>query len=111
MGELIEETDIKGNTTRFEYNALGRITSVIDSVGRTTKYYYSYGGRMEKTVYPNNRQVLYEYDRLGRLKKRQIRQDLVSHIFMIVWDEYCPLRVVRGRRNYIVMISWATLHL
>ena len=74
FGELISETNNKGQTTNYSYDALGRMTSRTDEDGTTTwQYDQQMAGLLDCTVYeptdsgePSVRE-LFEYDQLGRL--------------------------------------------
>ncbi len=54
-----------GRITRFEYDALGRQSRVIDPYGRSTYFYYDGADRMVRTVAPDGSEVLFSYDRNG----------------------------------------------
>ena len=74
FGELISETNNKGQTTNYSYDALGRMTSRTDEDGTTTwQYDQQMAGLLDCTVYeptdsgePSVRET-FEYDQHGRL--------------------------------------------
>ena len=86
VGNLVEKLDANGNTIRYTYDALNRLTrvqypkgvddafaydalsrriSVTDSIGTVT-YQYDAAGRLTRVTYPGDKTVGYQYDMAGR---------------------------------------------
>ena len=62
-------------TTRFGYDALGRLTSVTDALDQVTSYTYDeLGNRLTQTD-ANGRTTTFEYDRIGRQTARILPGD------------------------------------
>ena len=53
-GNLIQETDSKGNIQKLEYNILGWLTKKTTAEGYVTTYEYDNSGNMTKITEPNN---------------------------------------------------------
>ena len=53
-GNLIQETDSKGNIQKLEYNILGWLTKKTTAEGYVTTYEYDNSGNMTKVTEPNN---------------------------------------------------------
>ena len=70
LGRRVSETDQAGKTTTFEYDALGRLTAVIDALDQRTTYTYDeLGNRLTQTD-ANSHTTSFEYDTLGRQTAR-----------------------------------------
>lgn len=67
-GNLLE-IDENGILTRYEYDLLGRIISVVDSLGRKTKFEYDPLGRITAEIDHLGNKVEFRYDNLGSLVK------------------------------------------
>jgi YD repeat-containing protein len=69
-GDLVDETDAEGKTTRYRHDAQGRLTEKLDSQGRRTRYLdhdsFGYHTRM---VEPDGTTKRFEYDLRGRVIK------------------------------------------
>jgi len=66
-GRLTKITDPSGGATRFEYDARGRLVAETGPTGLVTKYEYDAAGREVKVVEPGNRITTRRYDALGNL--------------------------------------------
>ncbi|MBW7477856.1 hypothetical protein K0T92_24405, partial [Paenibacillus oenotherae] len=69
MGNVIVRTDAQ-HTTRYQYDALGRLTGVTDPKNDTTSYAYSLAGHLKEIRYPDANTTQKRYDQLGRLIKQ-----------------------------------------
>ncbi|WP_428304807.1 RHS repeat-associated core domain-containing protein [Lacipirellula sp.] len=58
---------IDGFTSRFKYDAVGRVRESIDPLGRSTKFEYDRQGNVTKQVNPDNTVIQYIYDGFGNL--------------------------------------------
>jgi len=67
-GRRIEMVDSSG-LTRYTYDALDRLTEVIDPRTQNTRYEWTPVGQRSRIVYPDNSSVYYEYDAAGQLVK------------------------------------------
>lgn len=88
--DLIEETDARGNTTRYTVDpTTSRNTEVIDRCGNKTAYEYDSSGRTTKVISKNSANtelanVSYAYDAFGEMKEI-IRGDNMKYLL-----EYNP---------------------
>jgi len=67
-GNRTTMTDSLGTTT-YTYDALDRLSSVIDPFDKTVSYTYDPATNKKTITYPGNKAVAYEYDQLNRLWK------------------------------------------
>ncbi|WP_036281129.1 RHS repeat-associated core domain-containing protein [Methylocystis sp. ATCC 49242] len=68
-GRLTKIIDSSGSTS-FSYDANGHVIQkqqVIGGIARTTRYGYNAGGRLSTITYPSGRQVAYAYDATGHV--------------------------------------------
>ncbi|MEF2964805.1 RHS repeat-associated core domain-containing protein [Paenibacillus sp. M1] len=79
-GNVISVTNGNGQQTMYEYDALGRLISVIDPEQRSTDYIYSLAGNLTKIQYPDNTYVEKEYDEAGKLI-RQVNEEKATEAF------------------------------
>ena len=70
LGRIVLETDMLGNTKKYEYNELGQVSSV-KTGEKETVYKYSKGGLLHKKIYPDKRYEIFSYDKAGKLIKRE----------------------------------------
>lgn len=68
FGNRVTMDDESGQTT-YEYDILGRVTSVTNGQGHNISYEYDEYGRINKIYYPENRVVSYTYDLADNLLK------------------------------------------
>ncbi len=54
-------------TTRYEYDALNRLTKIANPQGKVTTFTYDAAGRRSSETYPNGLSVYYTYDAAGRI--------------------------------------------
>ena len=59
-------TDALGNTTSYEYDALGRRVAMVDALGRRAEYVFDALGRQVVTVHPDGSSTSVGYDGCGR---------------------------------------------
>lgn len=65
-GQAIASTDQLNRTTRYEYDAIGRLTTVVDALNQNTKYSYDEVGNLVSQEDARGHISRYEYDDLGR---------------------------------------------
>ncbi|WP_068786955.1 RHS repeat-associated core domain-containing protein [Paenibacillus phocaensis] len=53
--------------TRYNYDALGRLTEMIDPRGRNVRYEWTTTGQRSRIIYPDNTSVVYDYDKAGQI--------------------------------------------
>ena len=70
LGRVVLETDMLGNTKKYEYNELGKV-SKIKTGEKETVYIYHKGGLLHKKMYPDKRYEVFSYDKVGNLIKRE----------------------------------------
>ncbi len=61
-GLLVSETDAKGNTTRYAYDAAEQMTTKTDATGKTTLYEHDKAGNLLKVTDPDGHSVSYTYN-------------------------------------------------
>ncbi len=66
-GNLITRTDPQDHTTRYFYDALNRLTSVIDAAGGETRYRYDNRDNLIELTDAKGRTTRFAYDRLDHL--------------------------------------------
>ncbi len=66
-GQVRQIIDQAGKTTAFDYDVLGRRTSVTDPLGHVSSSEYDAGGRLVSSTDAKGVVAHYEYDALGRL--------------------------------------------
>ncbi len=54
-------------TTQYTYDALSRLTAVLDPFGKKVQYTYDKAGNQTRMIYPDGKTVDYAYDSLDRL--------------------------------------------
>ncbi len=53
--------------TRYNYDALGHLTEMIDPRGQNDRYEWTANGQRSRIIYPDNTKVIYDYDKAGQL--------------------------------------------
>ena len=64
---LIAIVNSAGDSTKFEYDKMGRQTKVIDPLGNESITEYDGEGRVTKSIDPVGRWISYEYDKAGNM--------------------------------------------
>lgn len=67
-GTTCDSTDPMGNTTRQEFDALGRVHRITDPLGNTTRISFDELGRRASVTDPLEHVTRYEYDAVGALR-------------------------------------------
>jgi len=73
MGRVTSLTDVKGQTTRFEYDPLGRLKATRQPDGKETVLQYDDKGRLKERADQAGRLMTYSYDSISRLTGIQIQ--------------------------------------
>jgi YD repeat-containing protein len=70
-GRVIQQLDERSNKVSMAYDALDRLTTLIDNEGNATAFTYvdSVGGWRRTTAYPDGKTESHIYDREGRLRR------------------------------------------
>jgi YD repeat-containing protein len=63
---LTSETDQRGQTTRYDYDAKGHLIAVTDSLNQVTRYTYDEVGNQVSQTDSNNRTTRFDYDQMSR---------------------------------------------
>jgi len=72
VGNLSALTDPKQNpSTNTSFDALDRLTTIIDSLSNNTEYEYNVADELVQTTAPNQASTQYEFDDLGDLTKEE----------------------------------------
>ncbi|MBW8361339.1 MAG: hypothetical protein K0M56_04030 [Kaistella sp.] len=69
-GKVVRSSDFIGNypnSTNFEYNTLGELTTTYDPENIATEYQYDLAGRRTSMLHPDHGESLYLYDTAGHL--------------------------------------------
>ena len=66
QGRLVAETDGRGGSVRYDYDANGRLRARTDRCGRTWSHAEDRRGRRVATICPSGLRVRHEYDAFGR---------------------------------------------
>lgn len=75
---LLRLPDAKGNTTYFNYDALGRLIKETGPLGQITTYGYDARGNLTSRTDANGNSTIYTYDALGRLLTRTYPDQTVT---------------------------------
>jgi RHS repeat-associated protein len=67
VGNLVSATDEEGNTTRFDYDGLNRLTRIIDAQGNVTERVFDARNNVVAVTDSNGGTTRSEYDRANRL--------------------------------------------
>ena len=70
VGNVLNQTDANGNTTRYSYDAVGELTSVVDPQGKQTQYAYDMLGHLITTTYPDGKTEQKQYDSAGHVVRK-----------------------------------------
>ena len=74
-GNLIQETDGKGQSTVYTYDLTGRLLTETAPDGAVTAYTYNIPQNEITVTLPNNAQQKYKYDGFGKLKEIAVRTE------------------------------------
>ena len=77
LNRLITQTDARGGVTNFAYDQTGNLTSVQDARGKTTRFEYDSMRRLTKKIDPLGMEELFYYDGNGNLVERRDRNGRV----------------------------------
>ena len=69
FGNVIKQTDGKGNTRRYEYNSQNQLTKSYDGYENETNYEYNALGNVSLVVQPDGAKTEYLYNYMGLLEK------------------------------------------
>ena len=70
IGNLIEETDSNGNTTKYAYDNLGRVVSRTLPLGQKESYKYDNNGNLIEVTDFNGKVTKYEYNSNNQMSKK-----------------------------------------
>ena len=68
-GNLVSQKDGENKTTRFEHNAFGQVTKVIDARGHATTNIYNQAGQLTETRDAYNKADKFTYDAFGQVAR------------------------------------------
>ena len=69
-GLLKSQTDAMGNTTTYQHNSIGQVTSVTNADNKVTQYEYDAAGNVLKITDPNGKTIVNTYD--GNYQKTSV---------------------------------------
>ena len=80
-GNMILKTDKMGRTTVYAYDALSRLTRVVDPLSQETQYFYDDRNNLVELIDAKGRSTAFEYDRNNRLVKetRPMGEETIYH--------------------------------
>lgn len=99
VGNLIEETDPKGNAKHYVYDEMNRVVLAIDQLNNTINYKYDKLGNKIEIINSKNQKMIYEYDDLGRLCKTKNNRGEV--IEQNIYDENSNLIKKIDAKGYL----------
>lgn len=74
----VTDTDFLKLTTKYEYDLLGRLTTVVNPKGDTTRYWYDDFGRIRYKYQPDMGYTSYAYDDVGNVRFVQTAQQAIE---------------------------------
>ena len=72
LGRVVTETDARGKTRRYAYDAHNQLTETTDSLGNKTRAGYDARGNLIEITDANGKVTRFEYDRNNRLLKETL---------------------------------------
>jgi RHS repeat-associated protein len=96
-GNLTKVTDAKGNSKKLTYNALGQLVEETDFRGNLTKYAYTSEGDLKKVTNALNDSENFEYDGVGRVAKYKT---FLGHEYVYSYDQNNNLVKLNGPLGY-----------
>ncbi|MCO5069475.1 MAG: hypothetical protein M9910_12470, partial [Kiritimatiellae bacterium] len=91
LGRITNEIDNAGHAVAFTYNAAGNLTELRDQNGRRTRFVFDAEGRQIMKIYDDGSTYAYDYDAEGRMIARtdalgrttQYQYDLVGNLLKV----------------------------
>ena len=72
VGNVVSQTDAKGNNAKYSYDDLGRVVSKTDALNNETRYTYTSFSQVETIEEPGGRTTKYIYDSIGRIVEERV---------------------------------------
>ena len=82
-GNLLTQTDAKGQLTSYAYDGLNRKTNKVDRAGAVTQYTYTPRGKVATRINPLNQTTTFRYDAANRLTSTV---DAAGNVTSTVYD-------------------------
>ena len=98
VGNVVSQTDAKGNTTKFTYDDLGRIVVKTDALNNETRYTYTSFDQVETIEEPGGRINKYIYDSIGRTAEERVFHKSAA-------DSYVYKKYTYDQNNNVTSIS------
>ena len=92
LGRVMLETDVHGNTRKYEYNELGKIKKVKVEEFEWLYDYYK-GGLLQRITYPDERYEIFYYDKNQNVIKRE---DEKGDYILFTYDKLNRITEVRN---------------
>ncbi|EMS70409.1 RHS repeat-associated core domain-containing protein [Ruminiclostridium cellobioparum] len=98
VGNVVSQTDAKGNTTKYSYDDLGRVVSKTDALNNETRYTYTSFSQVETIEEPGGRTTKYIYDSIGRIVEERVFDQSAA-------DSYVYKKYTYDENNNVTSIS------
>ncbi|MFJ1492359.1 DUF6531 domain-containing protein [Capnocytophaga canis] len=108
-GEVILSEDISGSITRYEYDALGRVTALLEPNGARYALHYNAYDEVTEIRLNGKTQVGFSYTPLGSLKQRRqgetqvnFRYDAMEQLVQITNEHYQQYTFTRNKNGEVI---------
>jgi len=114
FNELVEQKDANNNTTKYQYDALGRVTQenhLASNVNmQTIKYIYDTSdkgkGKLHKIIRNSVEAEIFSYDAYSRLRKLEKLVDTESYVFRYTYKANGQLETFTYPDNFSITYSY-----
>ena len=98
VGNVVSQTDAKGNTTKYTYDDLGWVINKKDALNNEIKYTYTSFDKASTVEEPGGRTTKYIYDSIGRAVEERIYDKNAA-------DNYVYKKYTYDQNNNVTSIS------
>ncbi len=81
-GNVVSQTDAKGNTTKYTYDDLGWVINKKDALNNEIKYTYTSFDKVSTVEEPGGRTTKYKYDSIGRAVEERIYDKTAANSYV-----------------------------
>jgi RHS repeat-associated protein len=107
VSRLIEQTDPRGRSTRFNYDGLNRVTQITDALSGLTQFAYDGNGNLLSIADAKGQTTRYSYDVMDRLSSRT---DPLSRAESYVYDPMGNLTQFTDRKGQVATFTYDGLN-